>query len=74
MIMKKTVKNMLAVAIMTIAFGMLFYQVAISAISANAENSQEAITPVMRPVPTVQVKPYEQVQKISFPGHVQASS
>jgi YbbR domain-containing protein len=71
MIMKKTVKNMLAVAIMTIAFGVLFYQVAIS---ANAENSQEAITPVMRPVPTVQVKPYEQVQKISFHGHVQASS
>ncbi len=71
MIMKKTPKNMLAVAIMTIAFGALFYQVAIS---ANAENPQEVVTPVMRPVPTVQVKPYEQVQKISFPGHVQASS
>lgn len=71
MIMKKTPKNMLAVAIMTIAVGVLFYQVAIS---ANAEKPQEAVTPVMRPIPTVQVKPYVQVQKISFPGHVQASS
>lgn len=69
--MKKTPKNILFVAVMTIAFGALFYQVAIS---AHTEKKQDAVTSIMRPIPTVQVKPYTQVQNISFPGHVQAIS
>ncbi len=69
--MKKKQKNILLVVIMTIVFGALFYQVAIS---AHTENNQDAVTSVMRPIPTVQVKPYTQVQNISFPGHVQARS
>ncbi len=69
--MKKTPKNILFVAVMTIAFGALFYQVAISAYT---EKNQDVITSVMRPIPTVQVRPYTQVQNISFPGHVQARS
>lgn len=69
--MKKAPKNILLVSIMTIAFGAFFYQVAIS---AHTEKKHDAVKSVMRPIPTVQVKPYTQVQNISFPGHGQARS
>lgn len=71
--MKRENKQRVAmmVAIVTIAFGALFYQVARS---AHSEDIQEPIPPLMRAVPTIKVKPFTQVQHISFPGHVQASS
>ena len=67
----KLQRNSLLVAIMTIAIGALFYRVAIPASSEDTQSPEKSL---MRPIPTVQVKPYVQVQNISFPGHVQASS
>lgn len=68
---KKSPLPIFVMAVLAISFGVFFYQ---GTISAHSEKSLNGKTSVMRPIPTVKVKPYVQVQSISFPGHVQASS